>query len=218
LQAPHGAWNQYAYRPSTFASGRSQRGSSHVVTCRALASELHGTYFPAAVEGLAAPPRWALCAWASAAGSLPTKRSFPAKKACWPGLGLSARRRMGRLLCFAFDLWLIAENPFACAGYVQTRTGLAVPMKDGIHPAYVVTTVTCSCGNTFVTRSTKKEIRVDICSACHPFFTGKLKYVDTAGRIEKFQSKFAAGTYNSVQKPAAKAAKKRKPAPTTEEY
>jgi len=135
-----------------------------------------------------------------------------------PGLGLSVRPRPGRLPCFAFGLTLIVENPFACAGYVQTRTGVAVPMKNGIHPAYVVTTVTCSCGNTFVTRSTKKEIRVDICSACHPFFTGKLKYVDTAGRIEKFQSKFAAGTYNSVQKPAAKAAKKRKPAPTTEEY
>jgi len=59
-------------------------------------------------------------------------------------------------------------------------------MKDGIHPPYVTTTVTCSCGNTFKTRSTKKELKVDICSACHPFFTGKLKYVDTAGRIEKF--------------------------------
>ena len=75
-------------------------------------------------------------------------------------------------------------------------------MKDGIHPTYVETAVTCSCGNTFKTRSTKKELKVDICSACHPFFTGKLKYIDTAGRIEKFQSKFAAGTYTSVQKPA----------------
>ena len=77
-------------------------------------------------------------------------------------------------------------------------------MKDGIHPNYVETAVTCSCGNTFKTRSTRKELKVDICSACHPFFTGKLKYIDTAGRIEKFQSKFAAGTYNSIQKPAAK--------------
>src|SRR5438046_9685543 len=90
-------------------------------------------------------------------------------------------------------------------------------MKDGIHPAYVTTTVTCSCGNTFKTRSTKKELKVDICSACHPFFTGKLKYIDTAGRIEKFQSKFAAGTYTRIQKPAAKAAKKRRPEPTGEE-
>jgi large subunit ribosomal protein L31 len=142
----------------------------------------------------------------------------PAKGLGRQGPGLSIWRWAARLTCFAFLPWLITENPFAHAGYVRTRSGLALPMKDGIHPAYVVTTVTCSCGNTFVTRSTKKEIRVDICSACHPFFTGKLKYVDTAGRIEKFQSKFAAGTYNSVQKPAAKAAKKRKPAPTTEEY
>jgi large subunit ribosomal protein L31 len=90
-------------------------------------------------------------------------------------------------------------------------------MKDGIHPNYVETVVTCSCGNSFKTRSTKKELKVDICSACHPFFTGKLKYVDTAGRIEKFQSKFAAGAYSSVQKPAAKVAKKRKPLPVVEE-
>src|SRR5437667_4351498 len=89
-------------------------------------------------------------------------------------------------------------------------------MKDGIHPPYITTVVTCSCGNTFNTRSTKRELKVDICSACHPFFTGKLKYIDTAGRIEKFQSKFAAGTYNSVQKPA-KATKKRKVAPAGEE-
>jgi large subunit ribosomal protein L31 len=90
-------------------------------------------------------------------------------------------------------------------------------MKDGIHPTYVLTTVTCSCGNSFQTRSAKKELKIDICSACHPYYTGKLKYVDTAGRIEKFQSKFAAGTYTSVQKPASKVAKKRKPTPAGEE-
>lgn len=91
-------------------------------------------------------------------------------------------------------------------------------MREGIHPNYGLTTVTCSCGNTFQTRSTKRDLKVDICSACHPFFTGKLKYVDTAGRIEKFQSKFAAGTYTSVQKPAAKTAKKRRVEPVGEEY
>jgi large subunit ribosomal protein L31 len=80
-------------------------------------------------------------------------------------------------------------------------------MKDKIHPEYHETTVTCGCGNTFKTRSTRKELRVDICNACHPFFTGKLKYVDTAGRIEKFQTRFAAGTYASLQP-----AKKKKPA------
>lgn len=77
-------------------------------------------------------------------------------------------------------------------------------MKDGIHPGYQDTVVTCSCGNSFTTRSTRKELKVDICSACHPFFTGKLKYVDTAGRIEKFQSRFAAGSYASLQKPKKK--------------
>jgi len=86
-------------------------------------------------------------------------------------------------------------------------------MKEGIHPQYVETTVTCGCGNTFKTRSTKKEIRVDVCNACHPFFTGKVKYIDTAGRIEKFQNKFAAGTYASL---ASKPTKKKKAA-TTEE-
>jgi large subunit ribosomal protein L31 len=81
-------------------------------------------------------------------------------------------------------------------------------MKEGIHPNYVETAVHCSCGNEFTTHSTRKELRVDICSACHPFFTGKLKYVDTAGRIEKFQNKFAAGSYASLakKKPAKKAA------------
>jgi large subunit ribosomal protein L31 len=74
-------------------------------------------------------------------------------------------------------------------------------MQNDIHPEYFDVTVTCSCGNSFATRSTRKELRVDICSACHPFFTGKLKYIDTAGRIEKFQTKFAAGSYASVQKP-----------------
>lgn len=63
-------------------------------------------------------------------------------------------------------------------------------MKDKIHPQYQEVKVTCACGNTFVTRSTKKELKVEICSKCHPFFSGKQKYVDTAGRIEKFQRKY----------------------------
>ncbi len=77
-------------------------------------------------------------------------------------------------------------------------------MKDGIHPKYQETQVSCGCGNSFVTRSTRKELKVDICSACHPFYTGKLKFVDTAGRIEKFQNKFAAGSYASLQSKAKK--------------
>lgn len=63
-------------------------------------------------------------------------------------------------------------------------------MKKGIHPEYNETKVTCACGNTFQTRSTLPEIRVEICSACHPFFTGKQKIVDTEGRVEKFMSKY----------------------------
>ncbi|MEX2172631.1 MAG: 50S ribosomal protein L31 [Pirellulales bacterium] len=71
-------------------------------------------------------------------------------------------------------------------------------MKEAIHPKYYETKVSCGCGNTFVTGSTRKELKVDICSACHPFFTGKLKFVDTAGRIEKFQNKFAKSGYASL--------------------
>jgi large subunit ribosomal protein L31 len=63
-------------------------------------------------------------------------------------------------------------------------------MKKGIHPEYVECRVTCACGNTFLTRSTKKDIRVEICSQCHPFFTGKQKLMDSAGRIEKFRKKY----------------------------
>lgn len=72
-------------------------------------------------------------------------------------------------------------------------------MKEGIHPKYVECKVTCGCGNSFITRSVKPELKVDICNACHPFFTGKLKYVDTTGRIEKFKSKFS-GSYSSAKK------------------
>ena len=63
-------------------------------------------------------------------------------------------------------------------------------MKKGIHPQYTETRVICACGNTFLTRSTKTEIRVEICSQCHPFFTGKQKLLDSAGRIEKFRKKY----------------------------
>ena len=63
-------------------------------------------------------------------------------------------------------------------------------MKKDIHPKYYQVTVSCACGNKFETRSTKKEIRLEICSACHPFFTGKQKLIDTAGRIERFQRKY----------------------------
>ncbi len=63
-------------------------------------------------------------------------------------------------------------------------------MKPRIHPKYVEVTVSCACGETFKTRSTKGDIRLEICSKCHPFFTGKQKLVDTAGRVERFQRKY----------------------------
>lgn len=79
-------------------------------------------------------------------------------------------------------------------------------MKSGIHPNYVETKVTCGCGNSFTTCSTKPELKVDICNACHPFYTGRLKYVDTAGRIERFKTKFAATGYASLKRGKKKAA------------
>ena len=63
-------------------------------------------------------------------------------------------------------------------------------MKDKIHPKYEMTKISCACGNVIETRSTVKDIKVEICSACHPFFTGKQKLVDTAGRIERFRRKY----------------------------
>ena len=63
-------------------------------------------------------------------------------------------------------------------------------MKTGIHPDYVECTVQCSCGNTFITRSTVPELRVELCSECHPFYTGKQKLVDTGGRVERFQRRY----------------------------
>jgi len=65
-----------------------------------------------------------------------------------------------------------------------------IEMRDKIHPKYEMTKITCACGNVIETRSTTKDIKVEICSSCHPFFTGKQKLVDTAGRIERFRKKY----------------------------
>ena len=64
-------------------------------------------------------------------------------------------------------------------------------MKAEIHPEYFETTITCACGAIFKTRSTRKDLRVGICSQCHPFFTGQQKFIDTAGRVERFQRRYA---------------------------
>ncbi len=77
-------------------------------------------------------------------------------------------------------------------------------MKDGIHPKYFQTAVTCACGNSFSTHSTVEKMQVDICAACHPFFTGRQKFVDTAGRVEKFQRRFGGNYFGSRGKKKAK--------------
>lgn len=68
-------------------------------------------------------------------------------------------------------------------------------MKDKIHPKYVDCTITCLCGNVINTRSTKAKLNVEICAACHPFFTGQQKIIDTAGRVERFRKRYADASY-----------------------
>lgn len=84
-------------------------------------------------------------------------------------------------------------------------------MKQGIHPNYVECTVRCTCGNTWVTRSTKSEMTVDLCDKCHPFYTGQQKFVDTGGRVQRFADKFGGAAAAQLKKAeeakAAKAAK-----------
>ena len=84
-------------------------------------------------------------------------------------------------------------------------------MKEGIHPKYDEVEVRCACGNTFRTRSTKSELHLEICAACHPFFTGRQKLIDTEGRVERFNKKFGAQT-SEQRKTAEKAAKATKAA------
>src|SRR5262245_61740743 len=76
-------------------------------------------------------------------------------------------------------------------------------MKSGIHPVYKIVTITCACGETFTTRSTRDDIRLEICAKCHPFFTGKQKLIDSAGRVERFQRR-----YKNVPKDGAPSAAK----------
>ncbi len=73
-------------------------------------------------------------------------------------------------------------------------------MKEGIHPEYKEAKVICACGETFITRSTKPVIRIDICSKCHPFFTGKQKIVDAEGRVEKFRKKYKKTNSSKTEK------------------
>ena len=90
-------------------------------------------------------------------------------------------------------------------------------MKEGIHPKYYEVEVRCACGATWKTRSTKPELRLEICSSCHPFFTGRQKLIDTEGRVERFTKKFGAQTSESRKQAARakKAAKARPASPTS---
>ena len=82
-------------------------------------------------------------------------------------------------------------------------------MREGIHPQYQEVTVHCACGATWKTRSTRKDLHLEICSNCHPFFTGRQKLIDTEGRVDRFTKKFGAQTVEK-RKTAAKAAKESK--------
>lgn len=81
-------------------------------------------------------------------------------------------------------------------------------MKQGIHPEYVDCVVKCSCGNTFTTRSTKPELKIDICNACHPFYTGTQKLIDTGGRVQRFADRFGAAKDVVAEREAAKKAER----------
>ena len=90
-------------------------------------------------------------------------------------------------------------------------------MKQGIHPEYVECTVKCTCGNVFTTRSTKSELKIDICNKCHPFFTGTQKLIDTGGRVQRFADKFGSAADMVAKAEAEKKAAKAVEAPKAEE-
>jgi large subunit ribosomal protein L31 len=118
-------------------------------------------------------------------------------------------RRAGRDACEGRQLGRFCYNFVFPSTW--TRAQGRTPVKEGIHPQYKEVEVRCACGNTFKTRSTKPELHLEICSACHPFFTGRQKLIDTEGRVERFTKKFGAQT-SEQRKTAAKAAKTTKPA------
>lgn len=89
-------------------------------------------------------------------------------------------------------------------------------MKKDIHPDYVECTVRCSCGNTFTTRSTKSELRIDLCNKCHPFFTGQQKFVDTGGRVQRFSDKYGSASAAVLEREQAKKAAKAEAAAAAE--
>ena len=89
-------------------------------------------------------------------------------------------------------------------------------MKQGIHPEYVECTVRCSCGNTFTTRSTKSELRLDLCNKCHPFYTGTQKLIDTGGRVQRFSDRYGAASAAVLEREQAKKAARQEAAAAEE--
>ena len=83
-------------------------------------------------------------------------------------------------------------------------------MREGIHPGYTEAKVHCSCGNTFMTRSTKSELHIELCDLCHPFYTGQQKFVDTGGRVQRFSDKFGGAAESVAAKEAAAKAARQK--------
>lgn len=102
----------------------------------------------------------------------------------------------------------VPYRPAAVLAYNQSLVVLSkeLAVKAGIHPKYEEVAARCACGNTFTTRSTKSELHLDICNACHPFFTGRQKLIDTEGRVDRFTKRFGAQSAAAV-KEAAKANK-----------
>jgi large subunit ribosomal protein L31 len=97
---------------------------------------------------------------------------------------------------------VLAELPVRVpddSAYRLARRTEEPPMKEGIHPNYQPAKIVCACGNIIQTRSTRAEIHVELCSSCHPFYTGKQKLVDTAGRVERFRKKFGNVTKTAQQ-------------------
>ena len=93
-----------------------------------------------------------------------------------------------------FQIFTVTKSTVIGPLLIQNKPQQTIKMKTEIHPSYEAIKVVCSCGNAFETRSTstKDEIHLDVCSSCHPFYTGKQKIVDTAGRVEKFKSRYGA--------------------------
>ena len=87
---------------------------------------------------------------------------------------------------------MLRRGVFPCCAVLNSNLARTLPLKSGIHPSYEEVNVICACGHTFRTRSSHKgDIRVEICSNCHPFFTGRQKLIDTGGRVERFQRRVA---------------------------